>query len=219
MEADAFLTLFLAQVDQVAGADADNTALRTQRLFDLNEVAIDFVQSYDFSWMLKTGTLTIAAAGFEGTLPTDFDNIGAKGGVFRTSDGQRLTYCDPDKLYEARLDPSYRPALPDEYSFFSVTTDGYEVLQTAILGASCGFSLLYKKNLTTITDTSSGSGLNAIPESHQRGVIWAGMMAKAKDKDNDFRSNPMYVAAKRSAIASNQKGKEQGGRLASFFGD
>lgn len=219
MEADAFLTLFINQVDKVSASDADYATLRTERLFDLIEVSIDLVQSHDFSWMLKADTVTIAASGYEVSCPSDLDNISAKGGVFRTSDGERLTYRDPDVIYGQRIEPGYRPSLPDEYSIFSIgSTEGTEMLQTATLGASCQFSILYKKTLPAITDSSSGNFVY-IPESHQRGVIWIGMMAKTKFKDKDFRNHPAYVAAKRAAIASDQKGKEQGGRLASFFGD
>lgn len=218
MEAAAFLDLYITQVDRVTATDADYSALRVQRLFDLNEVVIDFTQAFPYSWMLKPTTVTIAASDFQIALPADFDNISPKGGVWRTSDYEKLTYRDPDVIYGQRIDAGCRPALPDEYSIFNVgSTDGAQMLQTATLSASCGFSVLYKKAIYAITDASDGAFL-AIPEMHQRGVIWVGMMAKNKLKEKDFRTNPAYVAAKRAAIASDQKGKEQGGQLPSFFG-
>lgn len=225
MEADAFLTLFINKVDKVSAADADYAELRDERLMDLNEVAIDFVQSYDFSWMLSTDTLTVQAGSSEAELPSNFDNFGAKGGIWRSADGEPLEYRDPDKLMTLRLRPGNRPTLPDVYSIFEISGSiaGGEVFQTEILGADCAMTLLFKKNLPAITDTGATtdafSPLANIPEAHQRGAIWIGMMCKVKSKDQDFRNHPAYMAAKQAAIKSDQKGKEKGGQLPSCFGD
>lgn len=225
MEANAYLTLFINKVDKVSATDGDYSELRDVRLMDLNEVAIDFAHSYDFSWLLNSDTLTVSSGSSEADLPTDFDNIGAKGGVWRVSDGEPLEYMDPDKLMTLRLQPGNRPTLPEFYTFYGVsgTLAGGEVIQTEILGASCQLRILYKRNLPAITDTGDTtdafSPLAAIPESHQRGAIWIGMMCKVKSKDEDFRNHPAYIAAKQAAIKSDQKGKEKGGQLPSFFGD
>jgi hypothetical protein len=220
MEADAFLTLFINKVDKVPATDGDYAELRDVRLADLNEVVNDFVQSYDFSFLIKTATLTVTSGTSSAELPTDFDNIGAKGGVWRTSDGEPLEYKDPDQLMAARLLPGNRPSLPEIYSFFGVsdTIDGGELIQTETLGASVTLRLLYKIAPPIVSDSGTG-GLAAIPEGHQRGAIWAGMVAKKRNPESDFRNDPLYVAAKRAAISSDQKGKESGGQLASFFGD
>lgn len=214
MEADAFLTLFINQVDQVSATDSDYAELRAQRLFDCNEVVIDLVNSFDFSWLLTTGTVTVSASASSANLASDFGNISAKGGVWRTTDGEPLDFKDPDQILSLRLQPGNRPTRPEVYSIFGISA-GLQQIQTETLGAACGLTYLYKKLFPTLTDAANGSFLN-MPEPIQRTTIWMGMMAKKRGED--FRDNTAYKASKAYTISSDQKGKERGGQLSSFFG-
>lgn len=215
MEADAFLDDFIEQVDKVSATDGDYGSLRNERLSDLNEVCIDLVHSFDFSWLARSTTVTVSASASSAALASDFYNIGGKGGVWRTVDGEPLTYKDPDYILWLRLQPGNRPTRPEFYSIFD-SSSGLQLIQTETLGAACSLTYLYRRVFPALTDAANGSFL-VMPEVHQRTAVWMGMTAKKNGED--FRTNAAYIASKQSAAASDQKGKEQGGQLASFFGD
>lgn len=223
MEADAFLTLFIAKVDNVGANDADNAELRAKRLSNLVQVSLHTWDAHDWSWALRSGTATVTSGNSSVVVPSGYGNPSAKGAMF-DSTGEPLSYIAPEKMKRRQLDVGDRPSIPDEYSFFDIdSSTKRELIQTPVLSASATLTLLWKDDLPTLADTTDGAFLK-IPEKIQRGPIWAGMKAivnveKGDPRYSEFQEDPVYKAELRSKIAANQKGKEQTFQLPSFFGD
>lgn len=214
MEADAFLTKFITQVDKVTATDADYAELRSIRLDNLIEVTHDYCDAYPFPFLLKSDTLSISSGGSSANAPSDFHSVSAKGGLWDAY-GEKIEYADPDKIKARQSDSGDRPSVPDEYSIFDHSA-GLQKFQFPVLSAAATVTILYRRAVPTIADSADGAFL-FLPESVQRSAVWMGM--KAIKEKRDFRTDPDYLAAKRRGIAAAQPGKAGTGQLSSFFGD
>ncbi len=220
-------------IDQIIGraynaatSDADNATLRARVLEYLIEVAQDFILAYDWSWAYRRTTVTIAAAAKYASLPADFQDIGAYGGVYRSSDGKPLDYKTPSEIQALQEDPGQTTPTPDRYSIFDVNPvaapDYQDRIQTAVLSAAVTLVVHYRTTLPTLDESAGLGAISAIPARYHQTVLIPGIRALVASSLGDGQAlerDGKYQQLKRKAIQQDIRGRGQSFQLQSFFGD
>jgi hypothetical protein len=200
----ALIDELLSHTDNVSPSDTDYTDRRTR----CNEVAIrvisDFIFSRPWRFRQKRSSLLTLSSGAV-SVPSDFIELGPYGGVFSSTNGERLRETDEQEVQ------SIRESGGDQQWMFAIYgqdgSSGYEQLQVPTT-AALGLYMSYLRGVPTLDETTNNDKLKiAVPVQYHQSVLIPGCQAKLQRSKGDARSREYemdYEEAKRQ-VAKNEK--------------
>lgn len=220
MNVTTLIDQIVGHVDNLPTTDTDLADLRLEILENLIEV-VSFVQGRR-PLKARFTTQTVITSSGSASLGADFEHIPAFGGVFLSSNGQRLTYVDPSVIIQKRAQGVLSDS-PTEYSLFGFhATDFQHLIQVA--GGTVSLLVGYIQGLPTLNEATEVENLNVIPARWHQSVLVPGVRAMREYDKGDGRAtqhfslDPGFAAGLRQMLNAERGGREGSRQFPSFFG-
>lgn len=215
----------IKDVDNLDPSVGSHTANRARYLRYAQDGLTDlwFRRNWTFRQAATNGTVTIAANGRSGPLPTDFLSMGRNGRVLK--DGVPLDWVDPGTMQIIQEGGATTPS-PDVYSIYGVdTTTTSDLARPLLQVQECGASTTleihgYSKVPPTLVDASTASLLETVPNAMIYRCLQSYMRARALDDKQDKRAAfwwQQYEQSIREAIKVDKQGHDTAQQRSGFF--
>jgi len=190
-------------VDDVDSTDGDNTAYRL-RVLQWAQQSFEYLWNYrSWRFKIKNSTVTISASGTSAALPSDFQEFGIHGGVYRqNANGQaelpKLEEVAPQEIQTGQATTG-TTSKPTKYAVFQASSGLYNI-QTAPLTSAITFDLWYVPVAPTLVDSDTNSKLEDIPVGYHFSVVLAAVMEKAARDKGDARAATEWATTYRDGL-------------------
>lgn len=188
--------------DGILVGDSAYVRRRATHLEWAQEVVDEFVNERPWSWRVSSTPITIASGNNSATLPADFQEVGALGGLFDTQFKKKLNERSPQEVFDEQIAPP--KAVQDDYAIAGVLS-GASGLQSLIIGNNSGnqtYTLKYLVKAPTLVDqTDPGSGMDKIPISYHYTIVLQGLKAKVARANGDGRGMTEWEGIYRRNLA------------------
>lgn len=166
-------------------------------------------------------TVTIPVGDAKVLLPADWSEFGVYGGVYRTTDGKRIDFVNPQEMRDLKRRPGISQSFPSCYSIYgqdAVTYRSY--IQIPPNGEQVQLYLAYAIIPPTLDESANKNNLKRFPEEYHEGVLINALKARAYESRGD-QTWKIYQALRDRSMknmrATLRKGKEGDFQLKGFF--
>lgn len=173
MQGDDLIDELMEDTLEISATDSTNAAQRTRCLRAIQAALqiIYMADDWDFKQVLA-GTTTLSAGGYSAVAPSGFMQVGHNGSVWLQNDVE-LERADARWVNRIRRDRGTSRAKPQFYAVSGQDSTSKRplIIFDALSDAAYTIELDYEKICPTITDATSASGLDTIPEEHVQSVL------------------------------------------------
>lgn len=211
MQGDDLIDELMEDTLEISATDSTYVAQRTRCLRAIQAASQIVCLADDWDFLFVTGgTTTLSAGAYSAVVPVGFLKVGFNGSVWLQNDTE-LQRADPQWVNRLRKGKGTDQTKPAFYAIAGQdsSTKRPLIIVDSLSDAAYTIEIDYQKVCPTITDATSSSGLDQIPDEHVQSVIKPAVVELLQSGQGDGRVISELGPRGRAALASMKSHRNQ----------